>query len=308
MRPIPRTGEALPAIGLGTFLTFDVIPGQPREHLQEVMRNFWAAGGRVIDTSPLYGTGEISVGAFATALGINDAMFIANKVWATGEYLADESHLRRSLELSQGRLWREQIDLMQCHSLVNVDLVVPYLHAWKKEGCIRYLGVTHFENPYMEALTSWIERGNLDFVQVNYSIFNRQAEQRLLPSAAEHGTAVLVNMPFEKARLLKVVEGRPLPDFARDLAVDSWAQLFLKWVIAHPAVTCAIPSTSSPEHVADNMKALAPPLPDSEMRDRMVRYMQDIPGFDAIGRMPWYPDKRYAGVIGRAQMALRART
>ena len=187
MRTIPSSNEAIPAIGLGTFLTFDVIPGQKRDHLRDVVRTYWEGGARVVDTSPLYGTGEITVGDFATSLGISDQLFVANKIWSTGEYLADESHALRSLGLSEGRLWRQRLDLMQCHSLVNVDVIVPYLRAWKKEGRIRYTGVTHFENPYMAPLISWIERGNLDFVQVNYSIFNRQAEERLLPAAAERG-------------------------------------------------------------------------------------------------------------------------
>ena len=211
------------------------------------MARYWAGGARVVDTSPLYGTAEITVGDYATALGISDRLFIANKIWATGDFLADESHALQSLRTSEGRLWRERIDLMQVHSLVNVDLIVPYLRAWKKEGRIRYLGVTHFENQYFEPLANWIDRGNLDFVQVNYSIFNRQAEERILRSAAERGTAVLTNMPFEKARLFKIVEGRPLPEFARESGITTWAQYFLKWVISHPAVTVALSATANPE-------------------------------------------------------------
>jgi diketogulonate reductase-like aldo/keto reductase len=308
MRTIPSSNESIPAIGLGTFLTFDVVPGQPRDHLREVIRIYWEGGARVVDTSPLYGTGEITVGDYATSLGISDQIFIASKIWSTGEYLTDESHALKSLSLSEGRLWRQRIDLMQCHSLVNVDVVVPYLRAWKKEGRIRYTGVTHFENPYMTPLLSWVERGNLDFVQVNYSIFNRQAEERLLPAAADRGIAVLTNMPFEKARLFKVVEEHPLPGFAREIGAATWAQFFLKWVVSHPNVTCALPATSNPAHAAENIAALRGPLPDSDMRVRMVRHMETIPGFSQIAQMPWYPDKRYPGIIGRAQAALRART
>jgi diketogulonate reductase-like aldo/keto reductase len=295
MRTIPSSKATIPAIGLGTFLTFDVIPGQQRNHLRDVIRTYWEGGARVVDTSPLYGTGEITV-------------FIANKIWATGEYLADESHALRSLGLSEGRLWRQPIDLMQCHSLVNVDLIVPYLRAWKKEGRIRYTGVTHFENPYMAPLTDWVQRGNLDFVQVNYSIFNRQADERLIPAAAERGIAVLTNMPFEKARLFKIVEGRELPSFAREIGATTWAAFFLKWVISHPNVTCALPATSSAAHAAENIAALSGPLPDRAMRARMVRHMESIPGFSGIGEMPWYPDKRYPGIIGRSQAELRKRS
>jgi diketogulonate reductase-like aldo/keto reductase len=307
-RVVPKTNEALPALGLGTFLTFDTIPGQKRDHLREVIRRYWEGGVRVIDTSPLYGTAEITVGDFATSLGLTDQMVIANKIWSTGDFLADESHALQSLKLSEGRLWRERIDLMQCHSLVNVDVIVPYLRAWKKEGRIRYIGVTHYENPYLEALANWVERGNLDFVQVHYSIANRRAEERVLRAAADRGTAVLTNMPFEKARLFKVVEGRPLPGFAKEIGADNWAQFFLKWVISNPAVTCTLAATANPDHAAQNVGALPGPLPDAEMRTRMVRHMETIPGFDRIAEMPWYPDKRYPGVIGRAQGDLRARS
>ena len=213
-KKIPRTGEVIPAIGLGTYLTFDVLPGQPRENIREVIKRFWDGGGRVIDTSPLYGTGEISIGDFATALGIGNDIFITNKVWSTGEFLADDSHARRSLEQSMQRLWREKIDVMQVHSLVNVDQILPVLANWKKEGRIRYFGVTHHELPYFGPLAQYVERGEIDFVQVHYSIAIRQAEERILPAALDKGVAVQVNMPFEKARLFKLVEGRPLPDFA----------------------------------------------------------------------------------------------
>jgi diketogulonate reductase-like aldo/keto reductase len=307
-KKIPRTGEVVPAIGLGSFLTFDVLPGQPREHIREVIRRFWEGGGRVIDTSPLYGMAEINVGDFATALGINDQVFIGNKIWSTGEYLADDSHAARSLEQSRQRLWREKIDLMQCHSLVNVDVIVPLLRAWKKEGRIRYVGVTHHEPAYFGALAQWVERGDLDFVQVHYSIYARMAEELILRAAADRGTAVLVNMPLEKARLHKLVAGRPLPDFARELGIETWAQFFLKWVISHPAVTCAIPATANPEHLLENVAAMRGPLPDRDMRVRMVRHMETIPGFDTLDEMPWYPEKTYPGVIGRAQRELRSRT
>lgn len=300
-KKVPRTGELLPAIGLGTYLTFDVIPGQPREFIREVMKRFWDGGGRVVDTSPLYGTGEISVGDFGTALGITDKMFITNKIWSTGEFLADESHARRSLEQTMQRLWRDKIDVMQVHSLVNVDVIVPVLRGWKKEGRIRYLGVTHHELPYFGALAGWVEKGDLDFVQVHYSIHTRQAEDRILPAALDKGTAVLVNMPFEKARLFKIVEGRKLPDFAREIGAANWAQFFLKWVISHPAITCAIPATTNPDHQSENIGALRGPLPDKEMRARMVKHMETIPGFAKLAEMPPYPDKKYNGIIRRAQ-------
>jgi diketogulonate reductase-like aldo/keto reductase len=256
VRKIPKGEDVLPAIGLGTFITFDLVPGARRDHLLEVTRRFWAAGGRVIDTSPLYGMAEVNVGQFASVLGINDKMFVSNKVWATGEYLADDRQAEDSLRLSRERLWRDKIDLMLCHSLVNVDIVVPLMHAWKKEGRIRFLGVTHYELPYFEALAQWVEKGNLDVVQVHYSIATRQAEERIIPAAADRGMAVAINMPLEKARLHKLVEGRPLPDFAKEFGAETWSAFFLKWVISNPAVTVALPATTNPDHLTENVAAM----------------------------------------------------
>src|SRR5688500_3633384 len=155
-----RLRESLPAIGLGTFLAFDRLPGEPRDDLEAVLRQFWDAGGRVVDTSPLYGMGEVNVGDLAARLGVNDRLFITNKIWSTGEYLGDRSHAQRSLENSLQRLWRKQIDVMMCHSLVNVDMVVPLLKTWRQEGRIRYAGVSHHELPSFPELGDWVERGD----------------------------------------------------------------------------------------------------------------------------------------------------
>lgn len=296
-KTIPKTGEVVPAVGLGTYLTFDVLPGKPRGNLLEIMRRFHTAGGRVIDTSPLYGMSEVSVGDFATLLGITDELFITNKIWSTGEFLGDDSHARRSLEQSMQRLWREKIDAMQVHSLVNVDIIVPMLNRWKEEGKIRYVGVTHHELPYFGALGNWVQNGDIDLVQVHYSIHTRQAEDRILKVAAERGIAVNVNMPFEKARLFKIVEGHKLPDFAQEFEAENWAQFFLKWVISHPAITCALPATTNPDHLSENMGALRGKLPDPDMRVRMVKHMETIPGFDKLGSMPNYPGKEFQGAV-----------
>ncbi|WP_245974160.1 aldo/keto reductase [Bosea caraganae] len=308
-RAIPSSNEAVPALGLGTFLVFDLLPGAKRDNLREVMKTYADAGARVVDTSPLYGSAQYSVGQLATELGITERLFIANKVWATGEYLADESQARRSLELSQRALWRERIDAMHVHSLVNVDVVLPYLRAWKKEGLIRYTAISHYENQYHEPLAALVEAGNLDIVQVNYSIFNRAAESRILPAARDRGVAVFTNMPFEKARLFQVVQGRPLPDFAREFGAANWAQFFLKFAMSHPAVTCVLAATADPAHAAENVGALRGPLPDQAMRQRMVRHMETIPGFDRIAATPWYPGKAqmYQGLIRRSQGQLRQR-
>ncbi len=306
-KKIPRTGESIPAIGLGSFMTFDVLPGSPREFVGEVIKRFYDGGGRVLDTSPLYGTGEISVGGALNALGIAKDLFITNKIWSTGEFLADDSFAQKSLEQSQGRLWRDKFDAMQVHSLVNVDAVVPILKNWKRQNLIRYIGVTHHEVPYFPALAAWVEKGEIDFVQVRYSIAGRAAEERILPAALDKSVAVLVNMPLEKARLHKLVENRPLPDFAKEFGAENWSQFFLKWVISHPAVTCAIPATSNPAHQTENIGALKGDLPDQKMRTRMLKYMETVPGFDKLETTAWYPDKNYNGTIRRAQMKNQAK-
>jgi diketogulonate reductase-like aldo/keto reductase len=299
LRTIPKSGEKVPAIGLGTFLTFDIKPGQPRDHLREILKRFYEGGGRVVDTSPLYGMSEVSVGDFATSLGITRDLFITNKTWATGQWLGDDSQALSQLQQSLERLWRDKIDVMQCHSLVNVPVIVKLFKEWKKEGRIRYFGVTHHELPYYAPLAQWVEKGELDFVQVHYSIHTRQAEERILPAAIDKGVAVLVNMPFEKARLFKIVEGRPLPDFAKEIGCQNWAQFFLKWVISHPAITAAIPATTSPDHETENIGALRGPLPDWAMRAHMVKHMETIPGFDKLAEMPPYPGKTFVGVVKR---------
>lgn len=299
MKPIPRTGEKVPPIGLGTHMAFDIKPGKPREHLRDVMKIFYDGGGRVIDTSPLYGMAEVNIGDYATALGITRQLFLADKIWVTGEWLGDDSHAQQQFRRSMERLWRDQIDLMQCHSLVNARTVVRVMQEWKKEGRIRYLGVTHHQPSYFNLIAPWVEKGTLDFVQVRYSLATRAAEDRILPAAMETGTAVMVNMPFEKARLFKIVKEQPLPDFASEIGCETWAQFFLKWIISHPAVTCAIPATTNPKHQADNIGALKGPLPDAEMRIRMLKHMETIPEFDKVATMPAYPGKSFDGVVQR---------
>ncbi|WP_117196044.1 aldo/keto reductase [Rhizobium terrae] len=302
-RTLPRTGEKVTALGLGTFLTFDLKPGDRRDALRQVFERYVAAGGRVVDTSPLYGSAEVSVGQFMGEFEGSSEMFLANKVWSTGEYLGDESHAVESFRQSRMRTWRAAINLMQCHSITNAPVIVPLMKAWKKEGLIGHVGVTHHESAAQDQLLTFVQRGDVDFIQTNYSIFNRDAERRLLPAAADKGVGVLINLPLEKARLMKVVEGQPLPGFAQEFGANSWAQFFLKWVMAHPAVTSVLCGTSNPDHMSDNVQAMTGPLPDERMRARMVAHMETIPGFGSIGTMPWYPGKEnmYSGLIREAQ-------
>ncbi len=205
-RTLRRTRERLTALGLGTFLTFDLKPGARRDGLRQVFERYVAAGGRVVDTSPLYGSAEVSVSQFMGEYAGSDGMFLANKVWATGEYLGDESHAEESFRQSRLRTWRATINLMQCHSITNAPVIIPLMKSWKREGLIRHVGVTHHESAAQDQLTTIVERDGVDFVQTNYSIFNRDAERRLLPAAADKGVGVLINLPLEKARLMKVVE------------------------------------------------------------------------------------------------------
>ncbi|MFC3077797.1 aldo/keto reductase [Phenylobacterium terrae] len=306
-RAIPKTGERLPVLGLGTFMTFDLLPGAPRDRLQEVTRRYWDAGARMIDTSPLYGAGEVNAGDFAAKLGIGERMFVSNKLWATGEYLADAGAAERSLDASKLRLWRERIDLMHVHNLVNVEQNLPLLRAWKAEGRIRYLGVSHHDPAYFPVIARLMAEGDLDFVQVRYSIATRQAEERILRLAADRGVAVGAHMPFEKARLFRLVQDRPVPAFARAAGMETWAAFFLKWVLGHPAITVALAATSDPEHAGQNVAALRGPLPDAPTRARMLAHMEALPGFAELETTPWYPGKRYPGLVAQAQAARAAR-
>ncbi|GGP62319.1 aldo/keto reductase [Saccharothrix coeruleofusca] len=296
-RRVPRGGEVVPAIGMGTFMTFDKRPGAERGHLREVLDRFWRGGGRVLDTSPMYGLAEVTVGDLAADLGIAGGLFLTGKTWVTGEHLGDDSHARRQFEQSLNRLWRDRIDLVQVHSLTNVGTVLPVLRAWKREGRIRYFGVSHHEPAYFPIIEQLVRDGDMDFVQVGYSIRNRVAETSLLPAAVDHGTAVLVNTPLEKARLHDLVRDRPLPGFAAEFGARNWAQFFLKYVLAHPAVTCALPATTDPDHMSENLGAMRGPLPDQRTRQRMVRHMEAIPGFADLLDRPWYPGKTFDGVV-----------
>jgi diketogulonate reductase-like aldo/keto reductase len=265
-RPIPSTGAPLPVIGCGTWRAFDVGSGQgERARLQEVLGALFAAGGRVIDSSPMYGRAEGVVGdLLATEPAGNDA-FIATKVWTAGK--ADGiAQMRRSLRL----LRREQISLMQVHNLLDWRTQLATLREWKQEGRISYLGVTHYTASAYAELEKVMRAERLDFVQLNYAIDDRAAEARLLPLAAERGVAVLVNRPFGGGGLLRALAGRPLPSWAGDIDCRSWAQILLKYVLGHPAVTCAIPGTSQPQHMRENAQAGGGNLPDAALRRQMA--------------------------------------
>jgi aryl-alcohol dehydrogenase-like predicted oxidoreductase len=267
-RKIPKSGESLPVVGLGTWQTFDAANESARAPLHEVLAEFSRLGGRVIDSSPMYGRAESVAGDLAAELGIQKQLFIATKVWTTGR----DAGIRQ-MEESMRRLRTERIDLMQVHNLVDYQTHLQTLRNWKSEGKIRYIGVTHYTESAYAELERVIRKEELDFVQLNYSIAERAAERRMLPLAAERRLAVLVNRPLGQGMLFDKVRGRPLPSWAGEIGVSSWAQFFLKFVLGHPAVTCVIPATRRVEHLRDNMRAGLAPLPDDAMRKRMADYV-----------------------------------
>jgi diketogulonate reductase-like aldo/keto reductase len=266
MRGIPSSGERLPVIGLGTWRTFDVdLTADIRRQLDDVLSLFVKLGGRVIDTSPMYGRGEEVIGDLTTTLGIRDRLFLATKVWSRGK----ESGVK-SMESSMALLRTKRIDLMQVHNLLDVHTHLATLREWKQQNRIRYLGITHYNAGAFGDVEKIMRSEKLDFVQINYSLMEREAEQRILPLAQERAVAVIVNRPFGSGDLFGKVRSKPLPDWAAEFDCRSWAQFFLKWIVAHPAVTCAIPATDKPSHLGDNMQGGVGRLPDANMRRRMV--------------------------------------
>jgi diketogulonate reductase-like aldo/keto reductase len=265
-RRIPSSGEMLPALGLGTWRTFDVGAGAgERAPLKEVLGAFVALGGRVIDSSPMYGAAETVVGDLAGELGVADQLFLATKVWTTGREAG-----AGQMEQSFRRLRARRLDLMQIHNLLDWRAQLRTLRDWKAAGRLRYIGVTHYTAGAHDELERVLRAEPLDFVQVNYSPGEREAERRILPLAHDRGVAVLVNRPFAEGGLFQRMRGQSLPAWAADFGAESWAQLFLKWILAHPAVTCALPATSRREHLQDNMKAGTGALPDAAARERLV--------------------------------------
>jgi diketogulonate reductase-like aldo/keto reductase len=265
-RPIPRTGEALPVIGLGTWQTFDVgAEVKARAPLRRVLGHLLDAGGRVIDSSPMYGRAEGVTGDLVREIRARDKTFLATKVWTTGR-AQGIAQMRRSAEL----LRAEVIDLMQIHNLVDWQTHLATLRRMKEEGRIRYIGITHYTPSAFDALARVIDaEADIDFVQLCYSIATPEAEERLLPLAEARGVAVLVNRPFEEGALLRRLRQRPLPGLATELGCRTWGQFLLKYVLGHPAVTCVIPATAKPEHMADNVAAGIGPFPDTALRHRM---------------------------------------
>jgi diketogulonate reductase-like aldo/keto reductase len=265
-RPIPKTGEMLPAVGLGTWQTFDVgSDAKERAPRREVLRVLIEGGGKVVDSSPMYGSAEAVVGDLLADLKRRKDAFIATKVWTSGK----DSGIRQ-MQASAAKLKSPVIDLMQVHNLKDVIIHLATLKAWKAEGRVRYIGITHYTSSALPDLMRVMEAEPVDFVQFAYSIGIREPEQRILAMARDKGIAVLVNRPFEAGDMFGRVRGRPLPAWAAEFDCKSWGQFFLKYVLADPAVTCAIPGTSKPQHMADNLGAARGRLPDPAMRRKMA--------------------------------------
>ena len=265
-RTIPSSGETLPAVGLGTWQVFDVA-GDAAElvRAKETLRVLAEAGGRVIDSSPMYGSSEAVTGRLATELGLASKLFVATKVWTSGRQAGI-----RQMEDSMRKLRVERLDLMQVHNLVDVTTHLATLRDWKAAGRVRYLGITHYHSGAHAELERLIKPGGIDFVQINYSLAEPEAERRLLGVAADRGTAVIVNRPFGQGAMFGHVKGRALPEWVREAGCASWAQLFLKWILGAPAVTCVIPGTRNPRHMADNLGAAVGSPPEAALRRRIA--------------------------------------
>lgn len=252
-------------IGLGTWQTFDVGSSEAaRRSAREVLAEFVRLGGRVVDTSPMYGRAEEVVGDLAVSLGVREQLYVATKVWTRGR-AAGIAQMEESERKLRGR-----IDLMQVHNLLDADAHLDTLRGWKADGRIGAIGVTHYTASAHADLGRWVQRGGIDFIQVNYSLTEREAERRLLPLALERGVNVLINRPFGSGSLFRAVRDKPLPAFAKDIECESWAEIFLKFIVSHPAVTYAIPATSDVAHLRQNMRAGHGPMPDEAMRKRIA--------------------------------------
>jgi diketogulonate reductase-like aldo/keto reductase len=267
---IPSSGEELPAVGLGSWITFNVgndIEG--RANCAEVMRNFFAAGGRLIDSSPMYGSSQGVIGEGLQKIGSPNQLFSADKVWTSSAGAAQVEASRK--------LWRvPRFDLLQVHNLLAWEKQLPLLQAMKAEGRVRYVGITTSEGRRHREIEDIMRGHRIDFVQLTYNPLDRDAEQRLLPLARERGIAVLANRPFREGVLLRDLRRSPLPAWAAEIDCASWAQMVLKFIVSHPAVTCAIPATSQVAHVRENMAAAAGRMPDEPMRQRIAAHIAKL--------------------------------
>jgi len=271
-RTIPSSGEKLPVIGLGTWRAFDVdLTADVRRQLGDVLSLFVKLGGRVIDSSPMYGHAEGVIGELTSVLAIREKLFLATKVWTRGKQSGIQS-----MERSMSLLRTNRIDLIQVHNLVDVNTQLATLEEWKQQGRIRYTGITHYESGALSEIEKLMRSKKFDFLQINYSLMEPEAEQSVLPLAQERVVAVIANLPFGAGYLFDKVLSKPLPEWAAEFDCRSWGQFFLKWIIGNPAITCAIPATNKPRHLEDNMQGGIGRLPDAKTRRRMLEFVSSL--------------------------------
>jgi diketogulonate reductase-like aldo/keto reductase len=272
LKLIPSTKEQLPVIGLGSWSTFDFANDLVKnEKAKAVITSFINQSGKLIDSSPMYGHAESVIGDITNELKPGSNVLIATKVWTTGKQKGVQQ-MNESFE----KLKVKTIDLMQVHNLVDVKTHLDTLRKWKEEGKVRYIGITHYTTSAYSKLIELIKTERPDFVQFNYNVKTREAEKFLLPTAREHGVAVIINRPFEEGSLFEIVKGKQLPPWASDFNITSWAQYFLKYIISHEAVTCVIPATQDVEHLNDFMRAGEGVMPDENVRKSMIDYLAMI--------------------------------
>jgi aryl-alcohol dehydrogenase-like predicted oxidoreductase len=271
-RKVPGSGEEIPVIGMGSSNTFDVgSAAAERSPLGEVLRGLVAGGGTVIDTSPMYGRAETVLGDLIDDLGLRPRLWLATKVWTRGRAAG-----AAQIEQSYARLRTERLELLQIHNLLDWREHLPTIRALQASGKLRYSGITHYRADAHAELERVLGAERFDWLQVNYSLAEPEAETRLLPFCRDKGIAVMVNRPFADGALFERVRGKPLPAWAAELGCASWGQFFLRWAASHPAVTCVIPATSKPRHMADNVAAGHAPLPDAAQRKRMQAYWESL--------------------------------
>lgn len=269
-RAIPGAKELLPIIGMGTWQTFDIGEGkEQRTQMRDILRAFYNRGGRVLDSSPMYGRSEDVLGDLTADLKLLGQFFMATKVWTSGANQGIQQ-----MKSSMSKMRTQPMDLMQVHNLVDVKTHLRTLREWKAAGKIRYIGLTHYVVSAHDDLERLIRSEEIDFIQVNFSIQTRNAEKRLLEVAQDHEVGVLINRPYEGGNLFRRMKGKALPEWAAEWDISSWGQFFLKYIVSHPAVTCAIPATSKLHHLEDNMGAAFGRLPDENTRKKMVQYFE----------------------------------
>lgn len=270
--PIPSTGEPLPVMGLGSWITFNV--GEDpvlRDECAAVMAAFFEDGGRMIDCSPMYGSSQATIGYGLRKLGYPKALFSAEKVWTS-----NPANGPRQVEETRGYWGVDSFDLLQVHNLVAWERHLDTLFAMKAQGKLRYVGVTTSEGRRHDEVEQIMASQSIDFVQVTYNVLDRQVESRILPLAQERGIAVIANRPFRQGRLIRDLARHPLPEWTSDAGASSWAQFILKFIVSHPAITCAIPATTRVDHLRENMAAAVGPLPDESLRARMADYVRQL--------------------------------